>query len=125
MLRFYEIELRRGDSRPPVYVHELLTREVLVEMVDGQGLRAPEIAELYGCTRETVYNHLRKHGVKPTGRYANHRPASLTVETVDRLYYKQGHTLQQVAKHIGVSKRTIIRFMDRNNMWRRSRGVQQ
>ena len=51
------------------------------------------------------------------------QPSLLNVETVQQLYYDEGRTVDDTARAIGTSVRTLLRFMDKHKMKRRSGGI--
>jgi len=119
LFKEYGIERRSSERRPHVAVAEVLTKDVLTQLLHEEGLRVREVADRFGCTRGCVYGHMRLHGVKATARNETHRPAGLNRANVEKWYYSDMETVATIADRLGTAKRTVLRFMDEQGLERR------
>ena len=90
------------------------TKAKLEELHYGQNLTTVEIAQIYGCHRDTVLLALKRFNIKPRG----HIYASEKQEIVDRLIelYNKSHSLRVVEKETGMSRGTISKILKENGV---------
>lgn len=82
------------------------------------GVRVTELAAKYRVNRNTVHEHLNKHGLR--------RPKNtLKPERVNRAIelYRAGMTLREVAQAVGSNSYTVQHALEARGVQRRSRGV--
>ena len=66
-------------------------------------------------------DHLKHHNLKLPQRPARtHRPTELNTTTITELYHQLDMSLTDVAKQLGVSKRTIAHYMETHGIERRT-----
>lgn len=83
-----------------------------------RGTRVIELARRYEIRRQTVHEHLKKHGLtKPVNVF--------TPEQGDRAaeLYQSGMTLAEVADAIGSNNRSVTLALEERGIRRRPRGV--
>ncbi len=96
-----------------------LTREVLEDLYVNQRLPIHVIAKRLGRTRDTISDHLRKHGISvrsPSEQSKQCRIPLLTKETLEDLYIKQGLGERVIAKRLGCAKSTVHKHLHKHGI---------
>ena len=90
---------------------------MLKELYWGKKLSLSQIAKKFCVSKKLVLNHMKKYNIQR--RSQNYRNFNISKEQIKTLYYKQKHSLRQIAKMFRVSQPTIWRKMKAFNIQRR------
>jgi transposase len=97
---------------------QLSDDEIAEIIVDYQnGMSTYQLAEKFGCHRQTISKSLKKHGVNVTKSKVS---SKLDEELVISLYENM-HTSTQIAERFDVQPQVIVRCLHANNIPIRSR----
>jgi transcriptional regulator with XRE-family HTH domain len=77
-------------------------------------LSLQRIGEELGVSMQAVHNRMKQAGIPR--RPQNGRPLKLDEKKICRLYTKDGLTMAEVAKRMGVSMRPIVRVLTENGI---------
>jgi len=89
--------------------------QAIAEYQDG--MTTYQLAEKYGCDRQTISNVLKRHDVNVSKCKAANKIDSKEVIAM----YTGMHTSEQIAKHCGVSPSVILKCLRSNGVHIRSR----
>lgn len=78
------------------------------------GMTAPEVADVIGCCRETVYNALEEHGIKRRGQgHGKKKYEHIKDELIAK--WNSGIPGKELGKYYGLKKNNIYAIL---HMWR-------
>lgn len=106
--------LRTDVSRGTPRLSRLRSEEIVEAYCAGE--RHVEIAARVGVHRSTVTRVLRAAGIGPAGPVLDD---SLVDEA--RAFYAAGNSMRATARHFGVSRNTLLAFMEQHGLVRRER----
>ena len=80
------------------------------------GISTYDLAKKYGCHRETISNHLKKHGIIVSIK-------KITTETETEIIklYENGLPTKEIAERFGVGKSTVKRYLYKKGIEMRTR----
>lgn len=119
----------KGDNRPEVLMvvkkkTYKLDNEWLHQKYYVENLSTYQIAEIAGCSRETIRNHMKQFGIKRrTYKEVNARPEwypDLDKDFLQQKYWDGGMSLHKLAKEAGCNYQTISRYMKKRGIRRRT-----
>ena len=113
----HNIEINKPvvENRKP-QLRNILTKDVLTVAIEDDQLTVAQIAARHDCSIQTIYTYLKRHNIDlPNNTPRSRRHPGLTVDNVTALY-KSGLSQSELATHFNVSKRTIAKFMEDNNI---------
>lgn len=108
--------VRTGGSRGTPRLSRSRSDEIVEAYRAGE--RHQEIATRFGVHRSTVTRVLQAAGIGPAGPVLGERMVG-EVEA----FYAAGYSVVVTARHFGVSRNTLLAFMDRHGLTRRERGA--
>jgi transposase-like protein len=109
--------------RPARHRADVIEREHLEREYVERGRTMAEIATDLGVSPSTVRKHLDLHGIEI--RPKNAQPLLervLSRDFLDREYGERGRTAQDIAREVGVSEQTVLRYLHRHGVPVRAAG---
>ncbi|MHA2331127.1 MAG: hypothetical protein ACXAEU_03800 [Candidatus Hodarchaeales archaeon] len=103
-------------------------RELYCNEDPEKRMSANQIAKTIGCPSFTVHNWLNKHGIqKRDGRKTDKKKISILEdkEKLNRLYWEDGMTINQIARKIGCSNDKVIGYFRLHGIKSRNRLSEQ
>jgi predicted transcriptional regulator len=105
------------SRRPAPRSAEMIDRAHLVREYVERGRTMAEIAGDLGVSASTVRKHLDRHGIEV--RPKNAQPLLervLSRSFLEREYVEAGRTAQDIAREVGVSEQTVLRYLHRHDL---------
>lgn len=102
-------------------------QELMAKLYMEEDLSGYEIAEKFGCNNQTIYNWLRKHGIKEldgvkskaaSGELCNPKLAS--EDWLRKKYECEEMSIRSIAKELNCSSTTVSKHIDRHGIRKRS-----
>lgn len=113
----FEIETGPAGNGTP---DELKDESMLERWYVADGLTSYEIADRVGCSRPTVTNWLRRHGIEIRDAAEIQKETvgedARDAETLRHLYIDRGLTAREVAAELRTTKPTVIKYLRLNGI---------
>lgn len=89
------------------------TKEILVELYVNQKMNQSQISRMYHCSKATIHDNLKKHGIEIRQRIKNLPSVAIDkdIEKIKTLHMN-GATLNEIAKMYNSSRVTVHRKLD-------------
>ena len=110
----YKIPVRRNRR-------EGLTKQLIQKLYVKEHRSTREIGKLCGCSRTAVQNRCREYGIPLRNPGGNQR-IEINEEMLRTWYVKDGRSVEQIAKKVGCSYRTIFTRVKRLGLHKHKKG---
>ena len=110
---------RRESGREKVI--EFLSKAELTTLYIYEGKSTKNIAELYDVHESHVRILMKRYKIGARASGKQPLESNISSEEMSRLYWEENKTLKEIALHLNVGTDTVLNFMKRNNIPRRTR----